>query len=121
MQGQDAIGRMATVVQEALTGIRVVKAFGGQALAGAKFQGPVTDAREYHTAATKKSSTLELLLPSVEGLLADPHLATDLSNRSPLLRLAQAEGDLLGTVSRPLHGMILLFRSGLDHPTRLAL
>ncbi len=57
MQGQDAIGRMATVVQEALTGIRVVKAFGGQALEGSKFQGPVTDARDYHTAATKKSST----------------------------------------------------------------
>ena len=31
---------MATVVQEALTGIRVVKAFGGQALERAKFQDP---------------------------------------------------------------------------------
>ncbi len=54
-QGQEAIGRMATVVQEALTGIRVVKAFGGQVLERAKFQGPATDARDYGTAASKMS------------------------------------------------------------------
>lgn len=56
-QGQEAIGRMATVVQEALTGIRVVKAFGGQVLERAKFQDPAIDARDYGTAASKKSAT----------------------------------------------------------------
>ena len=56
-QGQQAIGRMATVVQEALTGIRVVKAFGGRALEGTKFQGPATDARDYGTAASNISVT----------------------------------------------------------------
>ena len=54
-QGQDAIGRMATVVQEALTGIRVVKAFGGEVLERAKFQQPAGDARDYHAAASEKS------------------------------------------------------------------
>ncbi len=61
MQGQQAIGRMATVVQEALTGIRVVKAFGGHALERAKFQEPATDARDYHGAASKKSATRQAL------------------------------------------------------------
>ena len=56
-QGQQAIGRMATVVQEALTGIRVVKAFDGRALEGTKFQGPATDARDYGTAASNISVT----------------------------------------------------------------
>ena len=56
-QGQEAIGRTATVVQEALTGIRVVKAFGGQALERAKFDEPATDARDYGTAASKISVT----------------------------------------------------------------
>ena len=54
-QGQAAIGRTATVVQEALTGIRVVKAFGGQALERAKFDEPASDARDYGTAASKMS------------------------------------------------------------------
>ncbi len=60
-QGQDAIGRMATVVQEALTGIRVVKAFGGQALERAKFQQTAADARDYHSAASKKSVNRQAL------------------------------------------------------------
>lgn len=54
-QGQAAIGRTATVVQEALTGIRVVKAFGGEALERAKFDEPASDARDYGTAASKMS------------------------------------------------------------------
>ena len=56
-RAREAIGHAATVVQEALTGIRVVKAFGGQALERAKFDEPATDARDYGTAASKISVT----------------------------------------------------------------
>ena len=75
MQGQRAIGRMATVVQEALTGIRVVKAFGAHALERTKFQEPATDARDHHAAASKKSATRGAL----SALVINASIATVIS------------------------------------------
>ncbi len=50
-QGQEATGQMATVVQQALTGIRVVKGFGGQGLERTKFGATARDVRSYHSSA----------------------------------------------------------------------
>jgi ABC-type multidrug transport system fused ATPase/permease subunit len=54
-QGQESMGRMATVVQQALTGIRVVKGFGGQVLETGKFDAEARDVWNYHSAASMKS------------------------------------------------------------------
>lgn len=54
-QGQEAMGRMATVVQQALTGIRVVKRFGRQVLESGKFDVEARDVWSYHAAASVKS------------------------------------------------------------------
>ena len=52
---------MATVVQQALTGIRVVKGFGGQVLESAKFDATARDIWRFHSAAGLKSVSRQAL------------------------------------------------------------
>ena len=48
-EAQSETGHMTTVVQESLSGIRVVKAFGARRYEGAKFEGRAAAVREQHT------------------------------------------------------------------------
>jgi ATP-binding cassette subfamily B protein len=86
-QGQEAMGQMATVVQQALTGIRVVKGFGGKSLEKAKFDATARDVWSYHSAAGLKSVTrlamssfaMNLAIITILGLGAQEILSGRLS------------------------------------------
>jgi hypothetical protein len=52
----------------------------------------------------------EHLLPATEGLLADPKLPTHLTDRGPVLRLLQRQGDLLIRNWTLPHGLIFAFQ-----------
>ena len=52
----------------------------------------------------RHTHALELILPPVEDLLADAHLASDLCCRRAVIRLAQAERNQLQSVPGTLHG-----------------
>ena len=54
-----------------------------------------------------RSHPAELLLPAIEGLLADPELPTDFRHRGAVLHLLQRQGDLLVRKSTLPHGLIL--------------
>ena len=65
LKSQEETGKMATVVQESITGMRVVKSFGAQALETAKFEVRATRVRRYWTAASLSAHNRNAVTSSI--------------------------------------------------------
>ncbi len=65
LKSQEETGKMATVVQESITGMRVVKSFGAQDLETSKFEDRATKVRNYWTAASMSAHNRNLITSSI--------------------------------------------------------